>query len=271
MDTSCKNCVFAEWDGIQQIQCEFDRLEKFVERGTVVVEEEDRETGKRYFKILGRICNTCRHPSALEGVPARRWRQKVADETQVKISYIVYIGPDNTEVEVGNTVNSITNQVHARPFEIVFARDKARVTGSDLSEMMQDTGLTWRIVNVDGVMRPGNVYDPDPTFGDVIDEAVNTCKGMFYTVGRAGYEFLIEFNYDIDVAINVELVPFVAIWPDPEGNGGLMQVMLHKTVKGNRNMFGFETIYQKVADIARQEGTEYMIKTWGEIQEILNR
>lgn len=268
MDTICRDCVFAEWDGETQNGCEFGRIDKFDERGVEIEGEEDEATGKKYFRILGRFCNTCRSASApsLDGKPSRKWAEIVRNEVKVRISMCVYVGPDDDADDAMATIDSIYAQ-YEPPYEIVVIRNRTKAGESVFSNRMayEGRGIPWRVQNVQGVMRPDNTYDPEPTFGDAVDAAVANCQATFYTVSKAGYTYSAHYIRTIDMAINDELMAFIAIRPDQDGNAGLVQSDIHRTLKGNRQMFGMEDIYAKLEDIASQEGTEHMIKSWEEL------
>ena len=48
LTTSCKDCVFSEKDDKTQTGCSLNRMEKFKEQGTYVVEAEDLEENEFY-------------------------------------------------------------------------------------------------------------------------------------------------------------------------------------------------------------------------------
>lgn len=59
LTTTCEHCIFAKYDGLVQIGCEFDRVEKYKQQ--TEVELVDNGT-KSFYQIKNRICNYCTLP-----------------------------------------------------------------------------------------------------------------------------------------------------------------------------------------------------------------
>lgn len=269
VSTICLDCVFAEWDGLQQTQCEFDRLEKFVENGTEVVEEEDPQTGKKYFRIEGRICNTCRHPDTLKGVPARKWKDKVRDEVVPRISMAVYVDNDQvgTFSESRETLSSIVAQT-MKPQEILLVYNNGGEDAPiDYSLWLGSNANTlWRVESIRGIPRPDGGYGI-ATYGDAVDLAVisESMKSTYFVVAKAGYRYPTDYIETIDRSINDDLNRFVALVPDEDGNGLFIQRGLHKLLQGNKPMHGCRNIMDKVRFIAGEENTHHMIQRFEDL------
>lgn len=263
MDTQCKDCVFAEWSGPQQIQCEFDRLEKFVDNGTEVVEEIDPKTNKKYFRIIGRICNTCRDRSAMKGIPRRKWINTVRQEVRVRVALVIYVDQADDFDNVYRSLTSAYNQ-NLTPYEIILIYN---VNGEDApvdytNWFMNNTDkVQWRIETIYDTLTTGDPY------GASIDLAVKSkdMKATYFSACRAGYQFPDSYLDNIDKTINDDLKRFVILLPDEDGNGLFVQTSLYNFIQGSKHTGGCDNIVDKIKLIAGEEGTDHMIKRYEEL------
>jgi hypothetical protein len=65
VETSCKNCIFAQYEGDTQTGCDANRLEKFLKKENQVVAAYD-DTHK--FYVIKRLCNLYRLPTWNNGM-----------------------------------------------------------------------------------------------------------------------------------------------------------------------------------------------------------
>jgi hypothetical protein len=85
--TSCEHCIFAKYDGLVQIGCEFNRIEKFQKTAEVKLVD---NTKKQYYEIEKRICNYCTLPDALDGGKTiAEVKNETIEELKVKFALIV--------------------------------------------------------------------------------------------------------------------------------------------------------------------------------------
>ena len=85
--TSCRDCVFSTKVGATQIGCELNRLDRFRERGTNVIEAEDLDDNE--FFVIYEWCNAYREKEwkDLHNDPIKQ----IKKELSVKLGYIVII------------------------------------------------------------------------------------------------------------------------------------------------------------------------------------
>jgi hypothetical protein len=99
--TSCKECIFAEYDGITQIGCSANRLSAFSEDLIIPAYDEEKE-----FFVINRFCNLYRN---------NKWNNGIADiekaHNEAKINYnvIIKIESSITNEIVENISNVIEN------------------------------------------------------------------------------------------------------------------------------------------------------------------
>lgn len=265
MNTDCVSCVFAEWEGDRQVQCEFDRLEKFTENGTEIVELTN-QNGKNYFRIMGRVCNTCRDPSALKGTPARQWRARVRQEIIPRITMGVYVDGDDFSGAT-TTIQSILGQtVGANDLLIIYNRGGEDAPPDYSILLTTFARIPWRIESIKGVLGADGGFR-DAEYGDAIDLAVRSknMKSTYFVVAKAGYEYPRDYVETIDKAINDDLRRFVALAPDHDGNGLFVQTGIHNLLQGNKEMCGCTNIIEKLRQIASEENTHHMIQRFEDL------
>ncbi len=103
-NTSCKACVFAEYDDITQVGCEAHQLEKFRETAEVI-EAYDEE--KEFFVIKGMTCQFHR-PQNWKYAKATNRLEQARDE--IKLDYDVTIIVDEAHKSVLPTIETLMKQ-----------------------------------------------------------------------------------------------------------------------------------------------------------------
>ena len=86
MKTICEHCIFAEYDGLVQIGCEFNRIEKFAKDSKVNLVDNGT---KKYYEIENRHCNYCTLPSTYEDLDFKTAKNKVIETNKVHFTLII--------------------------------------------------------------------------------------------------------------------------------------------------------------------------------------
>lgn len=268
MNTSCEFCVFAGWDGNKQSSCDFDRLEKFQEQGTDIVLEDNGQ--KQYYIIEGRVCNTCRHPDTLlkAKIPARKWKKHVRQEVVPRIAMAVYVDYDGIEDAI-LSLKSIYHQT-IKPYEIILIYNVDGLTPPPAYAIWFTSyanNIPWRIETIMGVPAPLQDELVPADYARSIDLTMNSkdIKSVYFSVCKAGYEFPPDYIEIIDQAINDDLIRFIALLPDEDGNGLFLQRGLHNFLQGSKGMY----VVDKIKEIAQEENTKHMIKSFEELRQCI--
>lgn len=202
--TSCKECIFAVYDGITQIGCDLDRIESYRNKGDgVVIEAYDEE--KEFFIINNNKCKCFRNKYYAINRPNQNHKESVLQEIKTRFCIIVYANRDIDGVK--STLVNIKH--HGYPVEeVVIVLDRTEEQNKAdyivmISELLQ--GVTWRV----------NVLQQDLDHYKTMDMVLHHNKKPFdFFVYLNAYEHLPEgvlqkiedrLNKDINVASAIQV------------------------------------------------------------------
>jgi hypothetical protein len=131
LQTSCKECVFATYDGKTQTGCLADRIVKFQDK---VIEAYDND---KEFYVINAFCNYYRKPS---------WNNGVADLSRVKresgLSFDVFIDCNDMDDDYSSRVIDFINNIDYYPKKInitlFHTYDQPRETYSKVSNIYKN-------------------------------------------------------------------------------------------------------------------------------------
>jgi len=117
--TTCNHCVFAEWNGYEQIGCKVGRLSRFAEIGTKLEKQTktfSKTDGtiitKTYYDICNRVCNLCRNKAWADKQKNKSNLEEIAkQEAKLKCDMILYVLKHHTLDEVEKTIEGLTHQI----------------------------------------------------------------------------------------------------------------------------------------------------------------
>ena len=248
--TSCRDCVFSTKVGATQIGCELNRLDRFRERGTNVIEAEDLDDNE--FFVIYEWCNAYREQEwkDLHNDPIKQ----VKKELSVKLGYIVIITNKNSDREdFKKTIDSIT--AIGKPHYIIVAN------WSDLShpEVVVDTKILLDELEID--YKVVNVHEDEVTDLEIIDHAFIYVKNGFYSVIEAGKEIKPDIQQILSHAINDQFKTVGFVDGYDGINGITAQAVIHKHLFGNYD----KTLREKIEGISGDEGTK-ILYSWEELE-----
>ena len=145
MNTSCKNCVFAEWENNTQVYCQLNRIEKFRNQGIVVDEAYDEDN--REFYVIKSVCLANR---------TNKWasRQntnlidKVYNEMQIKVDCIIYIDSRHNIYDIESTYNSVLLS-KLKPLNITFLVNTNNIHQYQITSFINpNNNVSWRIEKI---------------------------------------------------------------------------------------------------------------------------
>jgi hypothetical protein len=254
INTSCRSCVFATWDGREQTGCSAGRVELFVKTGTAVEVVTDAggegvEPGseRKFFLVKDRVCNLCRQdnsPWAAE-TPAEERLARARSEVRPKVHAIVHCPPGTTVDRVLETAAALEEQDPPVTAHFVVVPDDKRRLVADpfpqqvvfaLRRRFLGTGrLAWNV-------RVAQAKVGKPAAVDLVVNGLSPADCSHYLVLDAGALPWPTLARDLDAALNDRLERFLFLSPveqteegtQPVVIGPLVQTRLHHHLGGNR-------------------------------------
>lgn len=248
--TSCRDCVFATKVGVTQTGCELNRIDKFRERGTNVIEAEDLDDNE--FFVIYEWCNAYREQDWKDthGDPIKQ----IKKELSVKLGYIVIITNKNSDREdFKKTIDSII--AVGNPHYVVVAN------WSDVShpEVVINTKFLLDDLEVD--YQAVNIHEDEITNLEIIDHAFVYVKNGFYSVIESGQEVKPDIQDTLSRAINDEFKTVAFVDGYDGVNGLTVQAVIHKHLFGNYE----KSLKEKIEGISKEEGTK-VLYSWEELE-----
>lgn len=251
--TPCRNCVFAQYDGITQTGCKLGRIKKFNEVAEVV-EATDNE--KDFYIINGRKCNAFRDSLSKWAVVNKgRELEQIGTELRIKAAILVKVGPD-----IEKTIDSLINQ-QLQPVLVVFINNQHSLTPAQLNAKLWnliENKLTWRI------FKPTSIVSDDYA----IDLVVAGIKSDYTTVLESGQELPFNFIANLDKIVNEDLNRPCMIRPNKNGIGYTFRTGISHMYGGNAEMascldecntISLKSLADKIEFIAKEQNQESMI------------
>lgn len=256
--TICRDCVFAKFndDVSEQTGCTLNRLDKFkTQNRTNLIS--DMPDSVKYFEI-NTFCNTCRNAdwsSKLENL-----EEKVLKEVQIRLDFIIF-EEENLIGWEDRAITSLHSCIKQKilPKKIIFVFNKKTDKFKDfidkVDKILVPLRIKYEVVNSMELLNSSN---------NLIDIAVTKSNSQYYSVIQSGFQVsnLIE---KLNNFINFKLETVSLIYPFIDGNltGLTVQRILHKTIGGNSNM----PISTKIAELAKNQNLQHMIKSWKDLDE----
>jgi hypothetical protein len=223
--TNCLECVFATWDEKTNVQvgCDLGRLKKLEANGaTLKLEQflgedvcgcgeggEDDEDllsrGKFYYRIEDRFCNACRNQEWGEQTPKSEWVRSVYDKIQITMDIFVDASDVNSNIDnIWETVQSAFCQAILPETVYVVTSDEDLAFG--IVQQLRDGAFgKWQVET------------------SSLEDAVKLSKARYHAVFKPGYDIPYNFISDVNDRLNIEMERFVALLPDEDGNGLVVQ------------------------------------------------
>jgi len=222
--TSCKNCIFAEYEENTQVGCTAGRLDVFRNREEEIIEAYDEE--KEFYVIDKRIC-MYKRPESWKHADLPHDEQITTIKEEIKIPlHVIIMGEDFDDI--CKTINSLVAQevqpAHItvlRPYGSVLHDTKIRTITSYLDQ----SGIPWKLQNI---------LNPDVEPEKYEDLVVDIAKPRYYMTLNAGCEIPSDTIRILNEKINEELFRFYVLTPNSEGNGWTVPWMTYQLFNGNK-------------------------------------
>jgi len=262
--TVCRDCSFAEYEGITQTGCSLGKLDKFREKGDChIIAAYDEE--KEYFIVQDRFCVFWRDSEWKDkqekiGLDKESIQECVRAEVNQRFAAVLYFDKNSDLKDIKLTVASLKSG-SLRPTNIIFCDNKSDINTKDILEIAKSSSIRWSLERI---------AEKEATQQRCVDICVRKLKAMdnpYYSCFRAGFRVVKNFYSDIDKALNDELIKFLALYPKEKEEEGLIsdgfvgQTHLHKTIGGNRE----KSVLEKFINVTESQECRYLIKPLSEI------
>lgn len=249
--TSCKDCYFAVWDDKQQIGCQVNRIQKYVDR-----EIADKKDGNNFYTIQT-FCNA--HRTIEWAAKYDNPLEMIAEQTTTTIDFIV-VSIDQELDTVQKILSSFKNccEQKLKPNSIVVLVRNASITYRDL-----DKELSIMANLYDVPYKLTRILDPELSELSCYDLGVKQCKAVYFCMCIVGQEPLPkDLSYKLDYLINKEVVPISLLIYGDDQHGMICQRLLHKIYGGNINM----PLQEKIKEASVYQNNEKMVKLWTNLE-----
>lgn len=224
MRTLCRDCIFASFEkGVQQ-GCTLGRLEKFKNLGTDVSMEKDTDKDKQYYAINDRYCMACRNEKWLSGLDESTDHVE-AMRKEMSLQYTAIIFHESTLDDLNKTLRSLSAQSPKPKNLKIVRRPSCKYKVEEAAEVCKQFEIPWVVRN----------FISESSEHECIDLILRSpTMSAFYCVFYSGFEVPVDTMANVNDFVNEELQQFAILLPNKEGNGKMVQTLVHKMCYGNR-------------------------------------
>jgi hypothetical protein len=268
--TSCRDCVFAEYNGdtVTDKGCVLGRPEKFEENGAEVIGIDDGK--KRFLQIVGRYCNHCHNSDSpyIKGKPRSEWASAVRQHVKARVAILIYLNYASTLEHLTWTLESV-EAFDQWPYEVVVILDDTKVTPASAIYTLRNKaiGCTWQVIRTEDWL---GEHEKTEYRGNRRDRAIdigvsklNAERTTYYTISQAGTILPVDLISRIDTAINDEMIPLSVV----VGPGEIITIQTkmhnHPFILGHRGW----TMAEKLPWIIEQYGSGFKVLHYEELPE----
>jgi len=218
--TSCKECLFAKYKDVTQLDCVLSKLDLYKKHNYLVKEAYDEE--KEFYIIPNKWCYWYRD---------NKWKHKDLSLTnqlkqtkkELQITYNVIVFYKDDVKDLRKTLQSLKDSILQTQHITVVRQISSNTTPSKLIDIIKDYGISWRLQN--------NIHDK-VSKEEAIDLCIDIIHYNYYIVCDAGYWFSDALMNTINWKIFNQLYTFIGALPD-DNNITILSYILHKTNNGN--------------------------------------
>lgn len=233
--TTCRDCIFAKYEGKTQVGCSFNgQLDKFREAGNVV-EAFDHELE---FSVVNKRCcpahRTADWARDIEIPKGFTITQVVRNQIAARIDYLIVVNEQTTEPQLEDSLRSIMRQSH-KPHSILLAANQNKWKRSKFLSIMDKlvgTDVNWRVTSLLR-RQPDDAFFPD---SEAVDETFPRCTGHMYVRIVAGTKLPKDMGKQIDTFVTDDLQQFSVMEGTDELQAEVVHRGFHKFVNGNQAM-----------------------------------
>lgn len=224
--TSCRDCVFATYEGKTQVGCSFgSRTALYAERGRLV---EAYDETKEFFVVNNTRCVAHRTKAWADKQGGVTLADAARAELQQKVDFLIPLHDPVNWDDISLTLNSLRrSSVPPNSVTLINLQKQFRVPELHARLRQVADGLNWFLSD------PREDYITD---GRAVDLAVTKLKGHFYSVWHPGVMVPREFVRNLDAKVVDQIGRALLLTPDNMGNGLTVALGFHRSVEGNQTV-----------------------------------
>lgn len=256
-NTSCKDCIFAEYKGETQTGCSRGILEKYRNLGINIVEAYDYD--KEFYVIEDRLCPSYRTQEWAERFEPDEFDENVEImlEYESRVLFHVMVFMQDSLEDVEETLNSLVSQDQP-PLQVTIIRPRKSIIKPTrvLDLFPDDIPFKWRLENL-------WFHIPKSNAIHMIQKVV---KSNYYTTCNSGYKYDTGFFSSINKAVTKNLLQFAMIEGSGDDKDGIvMPLGVHEYwhFHGNHEL----TIPQNVREYQCKNTEKQIVFTMKQIRE----
>jgi hypothetical protein len=260
--TSCKDCVFADYEENTQTGCSRGKLDIFKDRKVPIVEAEDLT--KEFF-VVQATCFDYRPPEwgdAYEG----KEQERISKEHLLRYNVGIIVDEDHPLEGIKSTFESLTSQAR-KPNKVIIVNNtveedfKKFVTETE--EMIDNKDDKIEVQMID-LMDNFHEIDHVDTDCGIVDEMFTKFGNGYYVILKSGSKLKENSIQALSKAVGTYQHNVPMIMGFNKGVDGLMvQAFIHKFLGGSRHF----DLKKKAKDFQKADGLN-IIRTWEEIFKI---
>lgn len=228
--TACKNCVFAEYKGKQQVGCAFNKIEEYKRAGVKIVPVYDDD--KEFFVIDNRFCMFYRNEAVMERYSQDSWKKIVESQNVVPYHLIVFFENGHTYRDLKTILTNFSQEQHNRPNMVTVINkqygEENSISPKDILDLLNS--YKFHLFSLK------NVYNKELTDREFIDLAMDSAMKYpypWYVVFRSNFEVPKDFMYEFNQAIFVDMKQVCFAKPVDDLSGMIVGKIAHKKHSGN--------------------------------------
>lgn len=234
--TSCKDCIFAKYDGNTQVGCFIGRIDIYQAQNSVV---EAYDNDKEFYVVEGRICNSCRNQEWLKKYPSLCYTgryQDIANHVRLEVAlqfHLVVIAEHSVE-DVQKSIDSVISDSYELKEITVIRKLGSQIRPAHLKVYLDSLNIKWNI---------NSITNPELDERLSIDDAVKSSKHPHYVTLRAGSTLPENYLKNLDIAWNDKLLQLGAVISNDNDvvDGMMVTKAVHEYLHGND---GFDIEYK---------------------------
>lgn len=261
LTTSCKECVFAEYEEKTQTGCKTGRLDKYREKGVDIIEAEDLEENE--FFVIESWCNHYRDKDWAESKDISEDQEsnllnKMREETVPPLGFLVLFDKNSTLDDLNLTIEQIKLVEDKISYIIISdSSEEEYTTMVDNCQKVfgEESEHDWKL---------SKLVEKDAENLRSIDLVFSHIKNGYYYVLKSGQEPVTNIVELLDKRTNDELDPVAYVKFSDDDIPYAAQATMHKYLNGNYGM----PLIEKIKGIQSEDGSKISV-VWS-LEELSN-